>query len=269
MKIKTSNTDIKRIIMTGIGLTSLSSISWYVFGGASFTVIVPVATCIILFVIINNHRDNSKERDIIFEQIESILGLYWAVRPTELLPGTRGWAASPDFLRLVSSSIINDEPSLVLELGSGVSTVISGYAIQKVNNGSIVSLDHIEKYANKTEKHIAKHELKEKCSVVLAPMSEYDICGEKWMWYENSKIKDKKEIDMVIVDGPPSHDQSLARYPALLILREKLSGNAKILVDDADRQDTKLMVDKWKEEFSIQCEYVDTEKGAYILRFRS
>ncbi|MDZ7720027.1 MAG: hypothetical protein U5K72_14515 [Balneolaceae bacterium] len=43
---------------------------------------------------------------------------------------------------------------MIVEAGSGVSTVIAGYSVEKLNvkNAKIFSLDHDEVYAEKTEK---------------------------------------------------------------------------------------------------------------------
>ena len=40
-------------------------------------------------------------------------------------------AASPDFLKLVVETILTEKPILVVELGSGISTILAGKALEK------------------------------------------------------------------------------------------------------------------------------------------
>jgi hypothetical protein len=59
----------------------------------------------------------------------------------------------------------------------------------------------------------------------------------------------------------------MARYPALEILYEYLSEDAIFIVDDADRRDEKGMVKRWKRENeSIGVEYLESEKGIYVVK---
>jgi len=86
------------------------------------------------------------------------------------------------------------------------------------------------------------------------------------LWYDTQQIKHLTSIDMLIIDGPPSHIQKMARYPALPLLFSMLSENAVVLFDDSKREDERKIIERWLREFhNLQCEWVDTEKGAAIL----
>src|SRR5690606_5204664 len=45
------------------------------------------------------------------------------------LPATRGWAAAPDFLLHLCQRIATHRPKVVVELGSGVSTLVAAAAL--------------------------------------------------------------------------------------------------------------------------------------------
>ena len=47
-------------------------------------------------------KQTNKQADNVISQIEALLALYAEIRPAHGLPPTRGWAASPDFLRLLT-----------------------------------------------------------------------------------------------------------------------------------------------------------------------
>lgn len=54
-------------------------------------------------------------------------------------------------------------------------------------------------------------------------------------------------IDLLIVDGPPSGVARLARFPALPRLMPRMASGAVAMVDDADREDERKMVVRWRE----------------------
>ncbi|MFZ1332125.1 MAG: hypothetical protein WAR83_08050, partial [Flavobacteriales bacterium] len=73
-----------------------------------------------------------------YSQIESVLGLTWAVDPLIPLPPTRGWAASPDLLRTVYGHVLAEQPQLVLEASSGTSTIVIAYAMKRLGKGHVI-----------------------------------------------------------------------------------------------------------------------------------
>ena len=60
-----------------------------------------------------------------FRQTEAAVSLYAVVKPRLPLPATRGWAMAPDMAGLVYATVIERRPRRVLELGSGVSTLVA------------------------------------------------------------------------------------------------------------------------------------------------
>jgi hypothetical protein len=53
------------------------------------------------------------------------------------------------------------------------------------------------------------------------------------------------------------------RYGLLPIAKDLLSENAVILLDDAERLDEQLLIERWKRNFGIQCEDNLTHNGTY------
>ncbi|SVE11243.1 uncharacterized protein METZ01_LOCUS464097, partial [marine metagenome] len=64
-------------------------------------------------------------------QIEAMQSLYSIFQFNSPLPYMRKMAASPDFLKLVVETILTNKPKLVLELGSGVSSVLVSKSLEK------------------------------------------------------------------------------------------------------------------------------------------
>jgi predicted O-methyltransferase YrrM len=209
----------------------------------------------------------TQQFNILYREMESLFSLNSVINFRYPLPPMRGWAISPDFGTALVSQILKDKPKTILELGSGVSTILCGYILEKLGAGKVISFDHEEKFAQKTVEQIGLHGLDAFCEVYYAPLKEWELPKGKWQWYDLSLIKDISDIDMVIVDGPPESLQKHSRYPALPLLQEKFSEKITILVDDAGREDEQVIVQHWMDEYKVlSLETIESEKGITILK---
>jgi predicted O-methyltransferase YrrM len=202
-----------------------------------------------------------------FHQVEALCNLLAVIKPNSVLPPTRGWAVWPDFLQTLYVLILERRPKLILELGSGVSTLLAAYASKQSGGSRIVSLDHLAHCAETSRKHVAQHGLAQDVLIIHAPLKSVRVSDREVLWYDPTPIEHLQEIDLLVVDGPPGDVQRNARYPALPLLFDKLSKDAIVLVDDANRPDEKSMVQQWLAEFDcFEAEFLDLGQGAYILR---
>lgn len=180
----------------------------------------------------------------LFRQLESLGGLYVAVRPEIQLPPTRDWAASPDLLLYLYTSVRALRPRLVLECGSGVSTVVLAYALRANGSGQLISLEHLAEYRETTLSWISDHGLDSWVDVRLAPLSQVRIAGELWPWYSIDQLPEA-QVDLLLVDGPPGTTRQQARFPALPILADRLSPGALVILDDTYRSQEASVAEKW------------------------
>lgn len=201
-----------------------------------------------------------------YGQVEALIGLYSTLDIALPLPPMRGFPVSPDFACSLASLIAVRRPDTIVELGSGVSTLIAAYALKKNGAGRILSLEHDREWCRKSAELVRQHGLESTATIVHAPLTPVTIVGEHWMWYDTSVIDDRTPIDMLVIDGPPANIQRLARYPAVPLLRDRLSARAVIMLDDADRPDEREIVSRWNREFGpYQIERPATEKGLAML----
>lgn len=211
-------------------------------------------------------RRNRRKIKNTFRQTEALLGLYSGLEDTTPpLPQTKGWTALPDYLRLVYKQIRKRESNLVVELGSGSSTIVGGHALRQNGSGSIISFEHLPEYAHRSREKISFHGLDDYCRVLVSPLKSYHLDGGEWKWYALDGFEPEASIDLVIVDGPPGNLQELSRYPAFPLLADYLSEETIFIVDDGDRVDEEAMVEKWEKESELESEYLETEKGSYLL----
>ena len=211
-------------------------------------------------------------------QIEDLLQILNIIKLNFPLKKTRGWAASPDYIKVLYREILkklkDKENILIVECGSGVSTIVCSYLLDKYSPSSrIYSLDHNIDYAKETAKELNYHKLSNIAKVIYAPLKKYKIIDNIWFWYETEKILNEicdKKIDILIVDGPPMSVQKNSRYPVIPILKEYIDLNTTIILDDANRIDEKEIVKKWKKELIFfKEEFLDTEKGTSILEIKN
>lgn len=177
----------------------------------------------------------------------------------------RGWALSPDALLVILKYVSIYKPKLILELGSGYSTVILANFIKKNNiHTKIISVDHSSQYFEQTENLLHS----DVAELVKAPLVEYK---QGYSWYDSKVIRKAVKasgvkVDLIIVDGPPGTTNPFARGPVLEQLSACLMDHYTIMLDDASRSDEKKVVEDWLDvDNKLSHKYMHTEKGLSIL----
>lgn len=202
-----------------------------------------------------------------FRQLESLHALYVDLDTPYSLARTRDWAASPDFLRALEEEIFRSKPRHVIELGSGVSTIVVGMALKRVGAGHLWSIDHDPRYAAESRTSASRHGINGQVTVIDAPLAPLSLPGWEGQWYRTEALPVTDGFDLMVVDGPPFSTSELARYPAIPVLFDKLKIGAAIYLDDADRKQEKEIVKRWcieKPSLTIR-QAPECEKGLAIL----
>ena len=162
-----------------------------------------------------------------FRQSEAMQQLLSLLKFSAPVPPTRSWAASPDLLLTLTQLVRTHNPKLVVELGSGVSTLV----VAKAGAKKVISIDNSAEFAGKTREVLKEHKVRGvdiRVAALKAHISGVD-------WYDTNIIKDLKRIDLLIVDGPPGSKNPQARMPARAEFIAKLSPKAIIVIDDVNR----------------------------------
>jgi predicted O-methyltransferase YrrM len=202
-------------------------------------------------------------------QIEALFSLFTMLPIRIALPPMRGSAISPDFAAQLASIILVERPRTVLELGSGASTIVGGYALESVGGGKLISFEESEEYANQTRERVKQHGLQEIVTVVYAPLHAIGLRNVEWLWYDMRRSDLGNSIDLLVVDGPLQTGRTGGpiRYPALPLLHDRLSPKCIVMVDDCHRSQEKQMVEHWTREFpDFEIEQSRGEKQHIVLR---
>lgn len=179
-------------------------------------------------------------------EIEAMFQLFRDVAFRAPMPSSGDFALNPTDLLEVLHLVRLRRPQLVVELGSGTSTVWLAYALEQVG-GRLVSLDHDEEYCAKTRALLSAHGLTGVAEVRLAPLTELTVDGRPFRWYDQEKLTDLRNIDLLLIDGPPAATGPDARFPAMHTLESRLSPVATIVLDDANRPDEQEAIRRWTE----------------------
>jgi predicted O-methyltransferase YrrM len=202
--------------------------------------------------------ENKKSSMIAYRQTEAFIQLTNLLDFKAAIPATRSWAASPDLLLTISEIVKKAKPGLVVELGSGISTLVAA----KSGARKIVSIDNSDSWGAKTVALLKEHKVRG-VDVRIAPLRPYANGSD---WYDLDAIKDLKKIDLLIVDGPPGSKNPEARYPALQQFKDKLTASAIIVIDDVRRDgERKLAEDFAKALPNHELIILDHEKGTAVI----
>jgi predicted O-methyltransferase YrrM len=170
-----------------------------------------------------------------YRQTEAMQQLLSLLKFSAPVPPTRSWAASPDLLLTLAQLVRKHNPKLVVELGSGVSTLV----VAKAGAKKVISIDHSGEFADKTREVLKEHKVRG-VEIRVAQLKAH-ISGVDW--YDTAVIKDLKRIDLLIVDGPPGSKNPEARMPARAEFIAKLSPKAIIVIDDVNREGERKLAD--------------------------
>jgi predicted O-methyltransferase YrrM len=185
------------------------------------------------------------------------------------MPFGGNWALTPDAAVILAREIVIRRPNTIVELGSGVSTVMVGRLLQQMECGHLISLDHDPDWAEETRRHILANGLQDYVEVLDAPLARQQFDGKEFNWYQiPDRLQGIEQIDMLTVDGPPQTTDSavLARYPALPAFAAQLSEHAVIFIDDAKRVTEQEMVKKWLQQYPAwKSKVIDTIPGTCFL----
>ena len=203
-----------------------------------------------------------------FRQLEALQNLSAVLPVSAVLPATRGWAASPDLLMVLVDLVITERPSLVLECGSGASTLWLALAMRRFGiDGRIVALDHDPVFGGKTRDLLARHDVQDLAEVRDAPLESFRLDGEIYSWYARRAWEDLTGIDLLFVDGPPATTGHQARYPALPLLSGSLSPVTTAVLDNLVVPDMQKALRRWLDAYpDFSSEILPLEKQAAVLR---
>ncbi|MBP2475365.1 hypothetical protein JOF53_004237 [Crossiella equi] len=180
---------------------------------------------------------------------------------TEYLPFTSA-ALRPTGLIAVLDEVMIGNRTVLLECGSGSSTIVVARMLGRRGFGHLLSIEHDERWAAFVNTQLRREGLHQVARSVHMPLGQHPSAVGSLDWYSpvlvhrevTSYVDRFGLVDLLLVDGPPSADQgrSLARYPAVPVLRWALAPGATIMLDDVDRPGELTVLTRWQEEYGLR-----------------
>ena len=211
-----------------------------------------------------------KEMSNATKQIEASIGLqnYFATGDLPNINTERhAWPVSPDFALYLVELIEFNDYDLIIEFGSGISTVIVAKTLlimapKRASKPPVdfVSFDHLDQYYQQTRAQLQHAGLTDVVKLTHAPLQDWPAPnGNTYPYYSCqptlAALAQKHPAAglrlLVIVDGPPAATGKHARYPAgPLILQHFAGAHIDILIDDYIRKDEKEIAKLWQDDIA-------------------
>lgn len=196
---------------------------------------------------LSNLENASKRRHLMTErQAQALLNLRDLVEVRGAVPPMGGWAASPDLLVYCVDTMLTIRPQVVVECGSGISTLYLALAAEQHGlDTRIVALEHQAQYAEATRALLEHHGVAHRAEIRLAPLQPTSLTDHETPWYAEDALAGLTDIGMLLVDGPPTATGPGARYPAVPLLADRLAPRCVIVMDDLIRASDHETAEAW------------------------
>lgn len=160
--------------------------------------------------------------------------------PADALPHLGSWKADAGLLSLIADHVLATRPELVVEFGTGASTLVIARALQKAGGGRLISFEQHPDFVDATRRWLADHRLDADLRAVpLRPSPE----GWPGLWYDHGRLP--RDIDMMLVDGPPWTIHPLTRGAAASLF-DNVAPGGTVFLDDAARPGERLIARRWR-----------------------
>ena len=160
--------------------------------------------------------------------------------PYDALPYLGSWKADTGLLTLLVDHILGHRPRLVVEFGTGASTLVLARAMQQAGGGTLISFDQHADFVDATRQWLADYGLE--ADLRAAPLARSPD-GWPGLWYDHGPLP--KGIDLMLIDGPPWSVHPLTRGAAASLFDHMAPGGT-VMLDDAARPGERFVARRWR-----------------------
>lgn len=211
-------------------------------------------------------RQERWQRDL-YRQVEALHSIYRTLDLEHGLPPMRAWAVSPDLAAHLLRHVRIHKPGVIVEAGSGVSTLLLALSAERAGRGEIIAFEHDEHFALETEKLLEEYGVRHRERVLVAPLVTTRVGAADYPWYDTSRFSIDEPIGLLLVDGPPGSIGPQSRYPAVPVLAPNIDENTVVLLDDGKREEEVAIAERWCAEDGMTVTgRLPHEKGTIELR---
>jgi hypothetical protein len=165
-----------------------------------------------------------------------------------------GWTLPPATIDLLELAVKRTRPEVVLEFGSGISTVCLAHFMKELHRDGdwphVVSIEEASSFAEDTMALLDRLGYSDAASVIATPIQEQRV-GEfmthcyEWPVAELEEKLAGRRVGLVLVDGP-SLPSGGSRFGTIVLARDMLSEGALVFLDDARRDAELAVAARWR-----------------------
>jgi len=180
------------------------------------------------------------------------------------------WAIASDTVDWLSDFLQRERPKVVLEFGSGVSTVCMCALLQRLHGPGgykLLSLEQNPAEAERTSKILNALAGGGSCHVVHVPLIPAVVAGAPTFFYDLNGTCSERfawlgKADFVFIDGPAAEGPS--RYGTLTQVPSNIVAGAKFAMDDGLREEELLTGSLWAQQGIVVDGVLTRGKGLMI-----
>lgn len=225
-----------------------------------------------------------RECNNVIKQMEAYMKIQSFLQDAPITPTMHGWPISADFAVYLIKLVSQKHYDLIVEFGSGTSTVLMAQALAKrqakASSSYQIAFEHEEKFCKQTTMLLNDANISLTAVHISANKLENytDETGD-YLFYNTSsllsslppKFTDKKLNVFVLVDGPPEAIGKNCRYPALPVIAEYFrNADIDVLLDDYNRVSERETAILWRQFLDKAGRHytekdLPLEKGAFLI----
>jgi predicted O-methyltransferase YrrM len=192
-------------------------------------------------------HDVARRSDILslYNNLAGLMQIQASMSGKPLLKPMRGWAMSPDAMAVILTRLQEFAAPLVVEFGSGQSTVIFAASVRH-KGGRLVSVDHDHAYSEEIRRQVFSCGLSDYVEYVLSPLREEVSTGIRS--YDLS-LMSAVQPDLILVDGPPYTEGDTTRLAPLRWAVTHCRPGGSVFLDDASRPYEKRSLQELQKDF--------------------
>ncbi|MCT2559713.1 class I SAM-dependent methyltransferase [Tsuneonella sp. YG55] len=161
----------------------------------------------------------------------------------DALPHLGSWKADTYLLHRIVDEIEARKPAVVVELGSGATSLVIAKALLLHGGGSLHSYDQHEPFVRQMDAWLDENGLS--AAFHYAPLTLRDAAWPG-LWYALSHLPPR--IDLLVIDGPPWAVHPFARGMAERLF-DRITPGGAIMLDDAARPGERVIARRWRKRW--------------------
>jgi methyltransferase family protein len=180
------------------------------------------------------------------------------------------WSMLPSTMNFIETEIRDHKPSVVLELGSGLSTICLAQYMRELHGDSdrvrVISLEQDRNVVERTVERLKALGTVRNVKLFHAPVVPQTLEGAVSTCYslpeEFLRLMDSLRPDFAVIDGPAAEG---GRFGTLPLVRPYLSPNTRFYLDDALRDSEIDIAERWSRLPYIQLHGVYINEKGMLL----